>query len=160
MIYSVFPGLGKSYTARVTMVGKAIDAESSKFQWLDYESHNEEKNKGELKNKNPEWPKNYIDFIKSQYNENMIVFISAQPEILNALGEQNIPFKTITPDASTKDQIMARYESRGNNKDFINMMSSNFEKFITSMDTNAYASDHLKLKENHRLADLLIIDTL
>lgn len=160
MIYSVFPGLGKSYTARVTMVGKAIDAESSKFQWLDYESHNEEKNKGELKNKNPEWPKNYIDFIKSQYNENMIVFISAQPEILNALGEQNIPFKTITPDASTKDQIMARYESRGNSKEFINMMSSNFEKFITSMDTNAYASDHLKLKENHRLADLLIIDTL
>ena len=160
MIYSVFPGLGKSYTARVTMAGKAIDAESSKFQWLDYESHNEEKNKGKLKNKNPEWPKNYIDFIKSQYNENMIVFISAQPEILNALGEQNIPFKTITPDASTKDQIVARYESRGNNKDFINMMSSNFEKFITSMDTNAYASDHLKLKENHRLADLLIIDTL
>lgn len=158
MIYSVFPGLGKSYTARVTMAGKAIDAESSKFQWLDYESHNEEKNKGKLKNKNPEWPKNYIDFIKSQYNENMIIFISAQPEILNALGEQNIPFKTITPDASTKDQIVARYESRGNNKDFINMMSSNFEKFITSMDTNAYASDHLKLKENHRLADLLIID--
>lgn len=160
MIYSVFPGLGKSYTSRVTMAGKAIDAESSKFQWLDYDSHNEEKNKGKLKNKNPEWPKNYIDFIKSQYNENTIVFISAQPEILNALGEQNIPFKTITPDASTKDQIMARYESRGNNKDFINMMSSNFEKFITSMDTNAYASDHLKLKENHRLADLLIIDTL
>lgn len=43
MIYSVFPGLGKSYTARVTMAGKAIDAESSKFQWLDYEPHNEEK---------------------------------------------------------------------------------------------------------------------
>ncbi len=34
MIYSVFPGLGKSYTARVTMAGKAIDAESSKFMWI------------------------------------------------------------------------------------------------------------------------------
>ncbi len=160
MIYSVFPGLGKSYTARVTMAGKVIDAESSKFQWLDYQSHNEEKNKGKLKNKNPEWPENYINFITSQNTENKIVLISAQPEILNALGKQSIPFKTITPDVSSKDRIMARYETRGNNKEFINMMSSNFEKFITSMDTNTYASDHLKLKENHRLADLLIIDNL
>lgn len=160
MIYSVFPGLGKSYTARVTMAGKAIDAESSKFQWLDYDHHNEEKNKGKLKNKNPEWPENYIEFIKEQNTKDQIVLISAQPEILNKLGQQGIPFKTITPDVSTKNQIMERYEIRGNNKHFINMMSSNFEKFITSMDTNAYASDHLKLKENHRLADLLIIDTL
>lgn len=160
MIYSVFPGLGKSYTARVTMAGKAIDAESSKFQWLDYEPHNEEKNKGKLKNKNPKWPENYIEFIKEQNTKDQIVLISAQPEILNALGKQCIPFKTITPDVSTKEQIMARYETRGNNKEFINIMSSNFEKVITSMDTNPYASDHLKLKENHRLADVLIIDNL
>ncbi len=118
------------------------------------------KNKGKLKNKNPEWPENYIEFIKKQNTKDQIVLISAQPEILNMLGQQGIPFKTITPDVSTKNQIMERYEIRGNNKEFINMMSSNFEKFITSMDTNAYASDHLKLKENHRLADLLIIDTL
>lgn len=160
MIYSVFPGLGKSYTARVTMAGKAIDAESSKFQWLDYENHNEEKNKGKLKNKNPEWPENYIEFITSQNTDDKIILISAQPEILNTLGEKDIPFKTITPDVYTKEQIMARYETRGNNKEFIHMMSSNFEKFITSMDTNPYASDHLKLNESHRLADLLIIDNL
>lgn len=158
MIYSVFPGLGKTYTARVTMAGKAIDAESSKFQWLDYESHNEEKNKGKLKNKNPEWPENYIDFITKQNTKDQIVLISAQPEILNALGQKGIPFKTITPDVSTKELIMTRYKTRGNNKDFINMLSSNFEKFITNMDTNPYASDHLKLNENHRLADLLITD--
>lgn len=160
MIYSVFPGLGKSYTARVTMAGKAIDAESSKFQWLDYESHNEEKNKGKLKNKSPEWPENYVDFITGQNTEDKVVLISAQPEILNALGERGIPFKTITPDVSTKERIMDRYKTRGNNNEFIHTMETSFERSIDEMDTNTYASDHLKLKENHRLADLLIIDNL
>lgn len=71
MIYSVFPWLGKSYTARVTMAGKAIDAESSKFQELNKEVLSLLKSK----NINYDPSKTKINSLVSEFRSNVTVDI-------------------------------------------------------------------------------------
>lgn len=74
MIYSAFPGTGKTFASSKNT--SIIDAESSNFQWLDAAGDTNETTKGALKIKNPAWPQNYIEYIieksKKQYCINCV----------------------------------------------------------------------------------------
>lgn len=151
MIYSVFPGSGKTTVAK-KYPQIVYDAESSNFQWLDSKQNTSEQTKGVLKEKNPEWPQNYINFIK-QHTENHIVLIAAQPAILNKLDDLHIQYMTVAPTTDQKQIYIDRYKSRGNNEKFIKLMFDNFDQFIFDMKSHKNAK-HVSLKKDQYLSSL------
>lgn len=153
MIYSGFAGIGKTYAT--THSKNTIDLESSQYQWLHAKNKSIESNKSQYSTKNPKWPKNYIEAIIEANTQGQNVLISAQPEVLELLAENNIEFITVTPDIKDKNFYIQRYINRGNPSKFIEIMSKNFETFITDMDNNKNAKKHIKLKHNSFLNDIL-----
>lgn len=151
MIYTAFPGTGKTYAAK-NFYG-AVDLESSDYQWKDLEA-GVESSKGENKVKNDEWTLNYIKAIeKADLYKN--VFISAQPIILDILAGHFKTFVTITPNVSEKESYLKAYRRRGNSEKFIRQMEDNFEKYIDDLDSNNDALCHIKIDHGAHISDLI-----
>lgn len=151
MIYSAFPGTGKTFAAN--QHATVIDAESSNFQWLDANGGTNEDQKGNLTKKNPNWPENYVNYIieKSQNND---VLIASQPIVLDLLDQKNINYSTVSPSPQDKSIYLNRYEKRGNKQTFIDLMSKNFDSFIEQLNKRS-AVNHITLKNNQYLNDIL-----
>ncbi len=151
MIYAAFPGTGKTFATKNNT--DLVDAESSNFQWLDATGGTNESAKGNLKQKNPEWPQNYIDFIITQ-SKTHDVLTACHPIVLDALDEANVPYATVAPSPDEKDEYLQRYENRGNNELFLDLMNKNFEKFIEDMHSHQNAM-HIILKKGQYITNLL-----
>lgn len=69
MIICGFPGIGKTFTVQNWIYSniKIYDSDSSNFSWIDKNDHS--------KGHNPDFPANYIEYIKSIDNENSVVRI-------------------------------------------------------------------------------------
>lgn len=147
MIYSGFAGVGKTYAAETHP--DIVDLESSQYQWVNAKTKTIEANKSQYSAKNPAWPGNYVDDIVKTAKSGKHVLISAQPELLEVLAKNDIPFITVTPDVGDKEAYIQRYIDRGNPKKFIDMMTNHFEEYIDDMDKNFDAIAHIKL---HRFA--------
>jgi hypothetical protein len=152
MIYSGFAGIGKTYAAKTNK--NVIDLESSQYQWQNADSKSIESAKGNYTKKNPNWPKNYINEIITKNNQKYIVLISAQPIILHELEKKKIEFNTVTPEIDDKEIYLDRYKNRGNSKEFVSLMSKNFERFVNDLDTNKAAKKHIKLHTNKFISGL------
>lgn len=160
MIYSCFAGIGKT-----TLAGHSdyVDLESSDYQWeWDEESQAlpvEERKGLDTKVKNEEFPQNYIDAIRKHHDEGRHVLISAQPEVLTALVEADLPFTTVAPNASLKDEYIARYQARGNTEEFIVSMTDNFDVFSKSMLANVDAVMRIEITaSDYYLSDVLGVE--
>lgn len=151
MIYSVFAGAGKTSLAK-KYPEKIVDAESSYFQWLDNDKTKTETNKGQLAQKNPLWPQNYIEYIIEQ-SQSKNVLIAAQPIVLDILDKKQIEYVTVSPSANQKQEYINRYIERGNQESFINLMSNNFELFINSM-SSRNNKQHIELKKDEFLSTI------
>ena len=151
MIYAAFPGTGKTFATAHNH--NLIDAESSNFQWLDATGGTNESTKGKLKQKNPDWPQNYIDFI-IENAKTYDVLTACQPVVLNALDQAGIVYATVAPETNEKDEYLTRYKNRGNDTSFIDLMNNHFESFIQDLHSHEDAL-HIVLKKNQYMADLL-----
>lgn len=133
IIIAGFPGVGKS-TAAEKFPKFFIDAESSDFHWIKTES-------GE-KTVNPEWPENYVNFIRmialnneEKYKDTVYVCCSTHKEVLSRLLELDTEFVCVLP--GTKAETIKRYKARGNSPEFIESLSKNwmaYKKDITETD--------------------------
>lgn len=151
MIYTAFPGTGKTYAAN-NYYG-AVDLESSDYQWKDLKA-GVESSKGENKVKNDEWPLNYINAIEeADLYEN--VFISAQPIVLDILAGDLKTFVTITPHVSEKESYLKAYRHRGSSDKFIRRMEDHFEEYVDDLDNNDDALCHIKIEHGTHISDLI-----
>lgn len=133
-IISGFPGVGKSeYFRNQTANGRTcLDSDSSKFSWVkDAEGNN-------AKERNPEFPNNYINHIKENIGKVDIIFVSSHDVVRHALEEAGINYVLVYPEMGAKETYIERYKKRGNNENFINFISENWEKFITDMDNETF----------------------
>ena len=126
-IISAFPGTGKTYY-HISNRENTLDSDSSNFSWI-----KDEKGKNTDK-RNPEFPKNYMENIKSNIGKYDFIFVSSHKEVRDALRENGIPYYLIYPPTEKKDQFMKRYVDRGSSKEFISLMDSNWEKWISEID--------------------------
>lgn len=151
MIYTAFPGTGKTYAAK-NYYG-AVDLESSDYQWKDLKD-GVEGSKGENKIKNDEWPLNYTNAIEeADLHKN--VFISAQPIVLDILARHLKTFVTITPRVSEKENYLKSYRRRGNSDKFIRQMENHFEEYVDDLDNNNDALCHIKIEHGTHISDLI-----
>lgn len=146
-IISAFPGCGKSYCYRNYQDKfSMLDSDSSDFSWI------KDKNGNNTKERNPEFPQNYIKHIKENIGKVDIIFVSSHDVVRKALKDNNIKTVVIYPNKDMKDEFIKRYRERGNNEGFINFISNNWDNFIEEIDEENYGF----LKDNISRENLYI----
>lgn len=119
MIISAYPGVGKSYAverlSKELPDMKFLDSDSSFFSWI-YD------NKGNKTNRrNPRFPENYIDYIKSHIQDADIIFVSSHFEVRECLTDENIDYIVAVPSLSVESLRVLRsgMEKRGSSFEFV-----------------------------------------
>lgn len=151
-IISAFPGIGK--TTLVQTNKNYIDLESSDYKWLDIDKElSIEERKGTAKTINPDFPENYIRKIIELTDMGLNVLISSHKEVREALQAQSIEYTIVLPSLDMKEEMISRYVNRGNQENFVNLLRTNYEKFVEdlSMDSN----EKIVLKSGQYLSDLV-----
>lgn len=122
-IISAFPGVGKTYYHERNKE-ISIDSDSSHFSWVkDSEGNN-------TKERNPEFPSNYINHIKENEGRYKYIFVSSHEEVRIALKENGIEYYMIYPAKSRKKEFIERYIQRGSPEGFVNLISENWDSWI------------------------------
>lgn len=133
-IISGFPGVGKTeffkdqkYHGRV-----CLDSDSSNFSWVKDENGNN------TKERNPEFPKNYIEHIKSNIGKVDVIFVSSHKIVREALEKEGLNYYLVYPKREDKAEYIKRYRRRGNDENFIQFISANWDGFITDMENETF----------------------
>ena len=130
IIISAFPACGKSYMFNnyndkpFTM----LDSDSSNFSWIkDSEGNN-------TKERNPEFPENYIKHIKDNIGKVDVIFVSSHDIVRKALNDNKINFFMVYPDKSMKQEWIRRFRERENNEIFIKFIYDSWDNFIDEIE--------------------------
>lgn len=107
-----FAGIGKSHLAKHS-VG-VVDLESTPFQ--------------------KDWD-TYTRVADHMATNGYIVLMSCHKELRDKLKEKNIDYWVAIPRKENKEDYLKRYLNRGSTKEFIEMMESNFDKFIDEIES-------------------------
>lgn len=81
------------------------------------------------------------------------VLISSHKEAREALQAQGIEYTIVLPSLDMKEEMINRYLSRGNQENFVNLLKTNYEKFVEdlAMDPN----EKIVLKHGEYLSDIV-----
>jgi endo-1,4-beta-D-glucanase Y len=106
------------------------------------------------KERDPDFPNNYIEHIKSNIGKVDVIFVSSHEVVRKALAENNIKTIIVYPGKELKEEWIRRFKQRGNNEGFINFISSNWDKFIEEIGNEDYGFLKEKLNENNSYLDM------
>jgi hypothetical protein len=129
-IISAFPGTGKSFFHN-NHPNTTLDSDSSNFSWV---KDSEGKN---TKERNPDFPTNYIEHIKSNIGKYKYIFVSSHKEVRTALLDNCIFFYLFYPDIEDKEKYIERYRNRGNTEDFIKLVETNWDSWLEDVRTES-----------------------
>lgn len=154
MIVSAFAGVGKTTLAK-KYNKDVIDLESGNFKWI--ENGNTEATKGDnTRTQNPKYPINYLEAIKKANSEYKVVLISQHDVIRKCLDAVKLDYILVYPDISMKEEFIERYQKRGNNEKFINLIMSNWDKWIQDLN-NISGHNKIILQKGQYLEDYLSV---
>lgn len=122
-IISAFPGTGKTYYHN-KYKDTTLDSDSSNFSWVKDENGNN------TKERNPEFPQNYINHIKENIGKYEYIFVSSHKEVRDALLDNCLFFYLVYPEENRKDEFIQRYKKRGNDENFINLIIKNWDIWL------------------------------
>lgn len=132
IIISGFPGVGKSYFVKTHQDILVLDSRSSELSWL-----KDEQGKNTIL-KNPQFPQQYIDHIKENLGSFDIILVSSHDTIRKALEDNNIEYFLAYPNKALKDEYMNRYIHRGNDYNFIKVVETNWDKWISDIEKEKF----------------------
>ena len=122
MIISGFPGVGKThaYSAfqRNPMLDgrHAFDSDSSMFS------------------KHTGFPETYIDHVEEILRVGYaMIFVSSHKDVREELKRRNIPYISVYPEESLKDEYLERFKSRGNPDFFIELIDNNWDEWLKGL---------------------------
>lgn len=128
-VYCVFPAAGKTwlYLHQDKYGLKMLDSDSSQFHWeLGAEG------KGLVRIKNPEWPDNYIRYIKNNIGIANMILVSTHKEVRNALNAAGIDYIIVLPEKDAKAEYIGRCYIREQERQegcSVDAMYNNWEKW-------------------------------
>jgi len=103
---------------------------------------------------NKNYPKNYLEAIRSAAQDNKFVFIVPDPGILSMLQIKDIPYAIAYPIRSAREEYRQRFVLRGNSEDFLKIFIDRWDRFIDDFERNTYAR-HIILQPHQHLSDVL-----
>jgi len=125
-----------------------LDSDSSQFSWIKDEDGNN------TKERNPDFPQNYIDHIKKNIGKVDVIFVSSHDVVRKALVDNGIRTIIVYPNKDLKSEWIRRFKERGNNEAFINFISDNWEKFISDIENEDNGFIKERLNEENSYLDL------
>ena len=116
-----------------TPVGdKILDSDSSLFSWI-YDENGNRTDK-----RNPEFPNNYIQYIKDHMETEDVIFVSSHKSVRDALKEAGILYYLIYPSRELKWEWISRFGKRGSSDSFIIFQIQHWDEFINQMEEETY----------------------
>ena len=100
-IYSIFPACGKTwlYEHQEDYGLKILDSDSSQFSWVYVNG---------IKERNPDFPRNYINYIKERIGKYDCIFVSSHASVREALDKAGIAFTIVYPSYQCKAEWVGR----------------------------------------------------
>ena len=147
VVISGFPAVGKTQFVKNRKDLKVLDSDSSNFSWTkDNEGNN-------TKERNPNFPNNYIQHIKDNLGKVDVILVSSHDIVRKALEDNEIKYYLVYPDKDLKEEYIDRYIVRGNNTNFIDFINDNWDKFIDDIDNETFPLK-IKLSKGTYLTDI------
>ena len=137
-IISAFPGTGKSYFYNENKE-TTIDSDSSNFSWV------KDKDGNNTKERNPNFPQNYIEHIKENIGKYKFIFVSSHKEVRDALKENCLFFYLIYPEETRKDEFIQRYKDRGSPIGFVNLIESKWDAWLKECTFEMYGCSNVRM---------------
>lgn len=140
IVISAFPCCGKSYAfKKLLQEGYSVwDSDSSDFSWIyskqAYVDRISVKDRVE-KVRNPEFPYNYIEHIKSGIGHVDIIFVSSHKVVRDALKKAGIHYIVAYPSKEMLNEWIGRAYTRGSGTDFCDMLINNWDNWIDEIET-------------------------
>lgn len=169
VIFSVFPACGKTWLFKnQKKFGlKILDSDSSEFSWIkiideDYRQrncNNPDYMPKYIKERNPDFPNNYINHIKENIGKYDYIFVSSHDVVRNALDEEGISFVIVYPSIDLKFECIGRCfvrEQNGENGCTAKVMNDNYDKWIKECIFVSETHPHIVLGHNEYLSDYLM----
>ena len=154
-IISAYPCCGKTYLTNnikdifydSETLPIILDSDSSKFSWIEKDGE---------KVRNPEFPNNYIEYIKQNIGKVDYILVSSHKIVREALAKNNIKFTIIVPETQYLTDWMIRMYNRNDEDDFINTQIDNWDKWLREIDEekNTY-SKIIKISKFEYLSDVI-----
>lgn len=126
VVVSAYPCCGKTYAFEHQDKYSILDSDSSSYSWLPV-------TKEGIKQRNPEFPNNYIAHIKENLGKVDIIFVSSHLQVRQAMKDAGIDFITVYPDIDMRDEWVERMKRRGNDEKFIQFQIENWDNFVNSI---------------------------
>ena len=125
-IYSIFPACGKTwlYEHQEDYDLKILDSDSSNFSWVRVNG---------AKERNPDFPANYIKHIKENIGKYDCIFVSSHASVREALDKEGIDFTIVYPMPLCKAEWVGRCfirEKKGESGCGAEVMYNNFDQWI------------------------------
>ena len=152
-IISAFPGTGKSFYHK-NHPDNTLDSDSSQFSWLYDKDGNKLYDDDNKPIRNPWFPSNYIEHIKSNIGKYKYIFVSSHKEVREALENNCLVFYLIYPDFNDIDIYIERYKEKGSPEGFINLVKNNWEEWIEELE-NQESCFKYSLPRNTTITDLI-----
>lgn len=143
-IVSGFPGVGKSHAYKqVCEHGlRMLDSDSRTFSWV----------KEGIRN--PEFPDNYMSFIKGNIGRVRCIMVSSHDVVRKALQENGIPYTLVYPSIELQNEYIARYLKRGNTKAFVKLVDEKWHEWIRDIESETFPR-LVKLESGQFLSDVV-----
>lgn len=153
-IYSVFPACGKTwlYQHQEDYGLKILDSDSSQFNWV----YVDDGNNGWHKERNSDFPANYIKHIKENINNADIIFVSSHASVREALDTEGIDFTIVYPEMSCKAEWVGRCFIRDKNGESgcgPEAMYDNWDQWITECFETGIDHEEIVLHPREYLSD-------
>ena len=151
-VISAFPACGKTHLFNKYKNHpqiKILDSDSSEFHWVYDESGN--------KVLNPDWPANYIKYIKENIGKVDLILVSSHDEIRDLLFNNDITYTIVVPcnNQTCMYEWVGRMYCRHNTPEFIDMIIKNWNKWLTDISNKSNYDNIVYLGEDEYLEDII-----
>lgn len=148
-VISAFPGCGKTYCYNNYQSDfSMLDSDSSNFSWI------KDSNGNNTKERNPDFPNNYIKHIKKNIGKVDFIFVSSHEVVRKTLADHGIKVIIVYPNKNLKSEWLRRFKERGSNEGFIKFISDNWDRFIDEIESEEYGFLKQRLNDEKSFIDL------
>ena len=151
IIISAFPACGKTWCVE-NLKDKfdMSDSDSSNFSWV----YNKSEDGTTAKERNPDFPNNYITHIKSLIGKKDFIFVSSHDIVRKALEAERLPYFLVYPDNTGSNKCLwdERMTGRGSPNSMISFVMGNWDNFIEDMKIESFPFHYVLGKDGNSLS--------
>lgn len=147
-VISAYPCCGKTYACEhYKNKFLMIDSDIEQFNSITIDCYGN-------KDKNPEFPRNYIEYIKDNIGKVDFIFVSSDLQVRAAMEKAGIRYCTVFPQIDMLNEWVGRMYRRGSSDFSIMFLIEHWRRFVENIYREPHGYGIWRLKSNEYLDDL------